>query len=149
MYSLGTYGYPQHGMSKPVIYTVRTSIAMRGDQRDELEAHLPDIGLRAMLRDAGLRVIGREDLVMGEGRDESGHRRKRKAGSTPPWVFVSVSLTAEQKRVLTAAAKSRSMSLSALLNDAVRFELGLPPVTESAKGWKRGKRRSKPPKGKP
>lgn len=149
MYALRVYGYPLHGMSKPIVYTVRTSIAMRGDQRDELERHLPDIGLRAMLRDAGLRVIGRGDLVIDAGRDESGHRRKRKAGSTPPWVFVSVSLTAEQKKVLTAAAKSRSMSLSALLQDAARFELGLDPVTESAKGWKRGKRRSKPPKGKP
>lgn len=149
MYALRVYGYRTDRMSRQLVYTVRTSIAMRGDQRDELEAHLPDTGLRAMLRDAGLRVIGRGDLVIDSGRDESGHRRKRKAGSTPPWVFVSVSLTAEQKKVLTAAAKSQSMSLSALLNDAVRFELGLDPVTESAKGWKRGKRRSKPPKGKP
>lgn len=146
MYAFGVYDYRHAGMSRPRVYTRRTSVSMRGEHRDELEAQLTeDMTLGSMLRDAGLRVIGREDLVL-EARDETGRRRVRHPDTSPPWVFVHVRLTSEQQRTLTDAAKSRSMSLSALLHDALRFELGLTPVTEAARGWKRGKRRSKPPR---
>jgi len=147
MYALRVYGYRlDAGMSRPRIYTQRANVTMRAEHRDELEAHLPDIGVNAWLRDSALRVIGREDLILDTQRDESGHRKERKPGSSTPWVWLPVRLTAEQKKTLTEAAKRQGVSLSALLHDAARFELGLPPVTEAAKGWKRGKRRSKPPK---
>lgn len=116
---------------------------MRGAQREDLTAQLPDSGLGAFIRDATLKAIGREDLVLDDGRDESGHRKTSKA--SPPWVYVSAHLTAEQHAVLVAAARKQARSLSALMLDSALFELGLEPPPASNRGWTRGKRRSSPP----
>jgi hypothetical protein len=145
MYALGVYGYDS--MSKPRIYTQRTSVSMRGEHRLEFEKALPpEASLAGSLRDAALRLIGADKLIVSSGRPET--RRFWKDADPedePPWIFVAVNMTAEQKTVLLEAAKKRALTMSAFLQDALRLELGLPPVTESAKGWKRGARRSKPP----
>lgn len=131
-------------MPKARTYTKRVSVAVRGKIRNQMEDLLPDSGVGAVLRDATLRAIGRDDLVIDDGRDESGHRRPRKA--TPLWVYVTVHLTAEQHAELVAAARSKSMSLSTLMLESALFELGLTPAPPSKTGgWTRGKRRSNPP----
>lgn len=139
-------------MSRPRVYTTSTSISMRREHRAEFEAALPEgASLGGWLRDSALRYVGHSHLVIPSTKDET--RRFWRVDDDgdepePPWVFLAINLTAEQKAVLLTAARSRSLTMSAFLQDALRFELGLPPVVESAKGWKRGKRRSKPPKGK-
>lgn len=145
MYALDSYGYVD--MSKPRVYTQRTSISMRREHREEFEAALPeDSSLGGKLRDAGLRFIGMSALVIPSDKPETRRFWNNEAGAeAPPWVFLAVNFTLEQKTVLHDAANERSLSLSALLQDALRLELGLPLSTEAAKGWKRGKRRSEPP----
>lgn len=131
-------------MTKARTYTKRVSAAMRGKIRNQIEERLPDTGVGAVLRDATLRAIGRDDLVIDEGRDESGHRRPRR--STPRWVYVTVHLTVEQHAELVAAARSKSMSLSTLMVESALFELGIAAAPKSTTGgWTRGKRRSSPP----
>jgi hypothetical protein len=118
---------------------------MRGEQRAELQAKLPaHVGIGAALRDAGLRSIGREDLVL-ESRDESGHRKPGR--SEAEFVTAVVYMTREQKQAMDAFAKSSGRSRSALMVDALRAELGLEPAEadDALGGWQRGKRRSRKP----
>ena len=138
-------------MPKPRTYTRRTSIGMLGELRDAFEEALEDqaegLALSARLRDAALRVIGRADLVL-EGRDETGPRMR---GETPKWVRVSVSMTDAQHEALKKAAKRADTTIGVLLQDALRYELGMAPAPgtpEGSRGWKRGRRRSRsnPPK---
>jgi hypothetical protein len=117
---------------------------MHGEIRNRIEEMLPDTGVGAILRDATLRAIKRKDLIIDEGRDESGHRRPRKR--TPLWVYTTVHLTDEQHAELVAAARKKALSLSTLMLESVLFELGIkPPPASKTGGWTRGKRRSRPP----
>lgn len=133
-------------MSKPRVYTVRTSVSMRREHRVEFEAALPeDVGLSTFLRDAALRYIGHGHLVVPATRAETRRFWRGEDEPEAPWVFLPISMTKEQNAVLTKEAKKRSLTLSVLVQDALRLELGLPPAAETAKGWKRGERRSGPP----
>ena len=119
---------------------------MRGEHRWELQRALPqEVGVGAALRDAGLRAIGRADLVIEAPREEGGNRAPRE--STAEHVTVSVHLTGEQLEALTSAAKTAGQSRSTLLHDALRAELRLKGVkpADHPGGWTRGKRRSKSP----
>ena len=119
---------------------------MRGEHRWELRRALPqEVGVGGALRDAGLRAIGRADLVIEAPREEGGNRAPRE--STAEHVTVSVHLTGEQREALKAAAKKAGQSLSTLLHDALRAELQLKAVkpAERTGGWTRGKRRSRKP----
>jgi hypothetical protein len=92
----------------PKTYTERCGVYMRGEQRAELQAKLPaHVGIGAALRDAGLRSIGREDLVL-ESRDESGHRKPGR--SEAEFVTAVVYMTREQKQAMDAFAKSSGRS---------------------------------------
>jgi hypothetical protein len=121
---------------------------MRGEHRWELQRALPqEIGVSGALRDAGLRSIGREDLVIDSPRDEKGNRVLWKHVSDKPYVNVAVHVTKEQRDALRAAAKELGVSMSSLLLDALRSELRLKTVkpAEHPGGWTRGKRRSGTP----
>lgn len=139
-------------MSKARVYTQRTSISMRREHREEFEAALPEgASLGGWLRDSALRYVGMPNLVIPSDKDESrrfwrNEDREEDDDPGPAWVFLAINLTAKQKTVLHNAADDRSISMSALLQDALRLELGLRLVDEAEKGWQRGRRRSDPPK---
>lgn len=128
-------------------YTERVTVAIPGAIRDEIVPKLVEVGLSAALRDATLRVIGHEDLVEDDERNEEGHRRRYKAGSTR-WVRLPIAMTTEQRAVLLKAAKSRKISMTHLMIESLLFELGLPSSENRERqrpGPPLGKRRSRPP----
>lgn len=133
-------------MIQPRTYTELVPVRITAELRAELQDKLGQTGIGAAMRDVALRAIGRDDLVVSEGRDESGHlaRQRQPKG---PWVMVAVNLTKEQRQVLSEAAKGGGIALSALLRTAVVAELGLPAVEprERADGkgkWPLGKRKA-------
>lgn len=133
-------------MNAAATYTEQVAVRLPATTRNEIERHLgDDVGLSAAMRNAALKAIGRADLIFDDQRDESGHKRKRT--SSAKWVITPVKMTLQQKRALAKAAKTAGSSLSALLLESLRFELGLAtPAPGKHKGWQFGKRRSSPPK---
>jgi hypothetical protein len=99
--------------------------------REQIERRLGDVGLSSALRDSTLRALGRDDLVL-EGRDESGHRgRKRRPDAE--WTVIPVKMTPAQKAAIRAAAKAINVATSYLMVDALTAELDVKPRQPSAK----------------
>lgn len=133
-------------MIQPRTYTERIAVRITTELRDSLRARLADAGIGAAMRDAALRAIGRDDLVLGEGRDESGHVNRPRGGGGG-WCTVGVNVTRKQRAELRAAARDGKTALSALLRDSLVAELGLPKPKASARGgWPLGARKSGRPK---
>lgn len=135
-------------MATSKTYTERIAVRIPAQQRDEIEAQLGDVGLTAAMRDATLRAIGREDLVIDEQRDEGGHKRAKRSPSQAAWTVTPVPLTPLQRRAIDAAARAKEEAASKLMLDSLRFELGLSAsATERGwrKGWPVGRRKSDAP----
>lgn len=135
-------------MIAPRLYTERVPVRISTALRDQLQEKLADVGVAAAMRDAALCAIGRDDLVVGDGRDESGHQARRSAGE---WATVGVNLTTAQKRALHSAAKAGGVALSALLCDSLLVRLRMPKRKPRARAdgrgsWPLGKRKSVRPK---
>ena len=122
------------------VYTEVVGVGMRVEHWEELKALLPDVGVGTALRDAALRAIGRDDLVIESQRNDSGHRA-RKSSPQRAYANIPVGTTRQQKAAIAAAARKAKKSVAALMHDALRAELGLSPVDAAGKGWVRGRRR--------
>lgn len=133
-------------MIQPRIYTERIAVRITTELRDQLREEIGEAGIAATMRDAALHAIGRGDLVLDRGRDESGHVNRPRGGGGG-WCTVGVNVTSKQRAALKAAARASDRALSALLRDSLVAALDLPPVeskprSDGRAGWPLGKRKS-------
>jgi transposase-like protein len=102
--------------------------------------------MAAALRDAALRQIGQDSLIIAQLSESGGRRKSHKAQVVCP-----VPLTVQQRRALEAEAMRREVATSRLMLDALCAELGvkLPKTRKMGKrkmkGWQQGRRKSTVP----
>lgn len=131
-------------------FPIRVKVRVRWEQHAEMDKALGDgVGISSAMRDAALRAIGRDDLVIEVDTPEARRRKsappKARTSNAPrEYAGALVNLTHHQHLALDTYARDNAIALSALLRDSLLTELGMPLGKPLDKWYPLGKRRSQP-----